>query len=84
MARVSTRRNQQPPVAPRTAGRVNPVRFLQETLNELKPPRTVWPSREETARLTVIVLILAGLMSAYLGGLDRIFDATFTRFVLLS
>ena len=82
MARASTRRNQ-PPVAPGTAGRVNPVRFLQETVNELKPPRTVWPSREETARLTVIVLILAGIMSAYLGGLDRLIDQTFTRWVLL-
>lgn len=83
MARVSTRRNQ-PPIAPRATGRPNPIRFVQETYNELKPPRTVWPSRDDTARLTVIVLILAGLVSAYLGGLDRFFDATFTRFVLLS
>jgi preprotein translocase SecE subunit len=82
LARASTRRNQ-PPVAPGAAGRINPVRFLQETVNELKPPRTVWPSREETARLTVIVLILAGIMSAYLGGLDRLIDQTFTRWVLL-
>lgn len=83
MARVSSRRNQQP-ASPGAGPRVNPVRFLQETVNELKPPRSVWPSREETARLTVIVLVLAGLMSAYLGGLDRLIDQTFTRFVLLS
>jgi preprotein translocase SecE subunit len=82
LARASTRRNQQP-ASPGAAGRINPVRFLQETVNELKPPRSVWPSREETARLTIIVLVLAGLMSLYLGGLDRLIDQTFTRFVLL-
>ncbi len=81
MARVSTRRNQ-PPVAPRAAGRPNPIRFIQETFNELKPPRTVWPSREETVRLTVIVLILAGAMSGYLWGMDKFFTATFVPFVL--
>ncbi len=81
MARVSTRRNQAP-ISPRNAGRVNPVRFLQETLNELKPPRSSWPTREETVRLTVIVIVLAGIMAFFLGGLDRLFAETFTRFVL--
>ena len=79
MARVSTRQNR--PVAPRAMGRVNPVEFLKETIGELR--KSVWPSREEVARLTAVVIVLAIVAGLFLGGLDRLFDATFTPFVLL-
>ncbi len=78
MARVSSRRNQ-PPISPRTAGRVNPVTFLQETVSELR--KAVWPSKEETTRLTVVVIVLAIVMSVFLGGLDRIFQTGFTQVI---
>ena len=78
MARVSSRRNQ-PPISPRTVGRVNPVTFLQETVSELR--KAVWPSKEETTRLTVVVIVLAIIMSIFLGGLDRIFQTVFTRVI---
>ena len=78
MARVSTRRNQ-PPISPRTVGRVNPVTFLQETVSELR--KSVWPSKEETTRLTVVVIVLAIAMSIFLGGLDRIFQTVFTQVI---
>ena len=78
MARVTTRGSR--PISPGIAGRVNPVEFLQETISELR--KSVWPSREETSRLTVIVLILAVVAAFFLGGMDQVFQQTFNRFVL--
>ena len=75
MARVSTRRTR--PIAP---GRIGPVTFLQETVSELR--KSVWPSREETARLTMVVIALSVAAAFYLGGLDRIFLETFNRFII--
>ena len=77
MARVSTR-------SPRTiaagSGRVSPVTFLQETFSELR--KSVWPSREETARLTVVVIVLSAVAAVFLGGLDQILDRSFVRYIL--
>ncbi len=70
MARASTRRPA--PISPRAVGRIGPVTFLRETISELR--KSVWPSREETARLTAIVIVLAIAMGFFLGLLDRIFD----------
>ena len=78
MARVSTRRTQ-PPIAPRAMGRVNPVTFMQEVVSELR--KSVWPTKEETARLTAVVIVLAIAVGVYLGGLDRIFFQIFNRFI---
>ena len=79
MARASTRRNTSP-MSPRAVGRVSPVTFIQETMAELR--KSVWPSREETARLTVVVIVLAGTLAAFLAGLDTILDFVFASFVL--
>ena len=78
MARVSTRGSR--PISAGIAGRVNPVAFLQETVSELR--KSVWPSREETSRLTMIVMVLSVAAAFFLGGLDQVFQQTFNRFVL--
>ena len=78
MARASTRRPS--PISPRAVGRIGPVGFLRETVSELR--KSVWPTKEETARLTVIVLVLAVAMGFFLGLLDRFFAEVFTRFIL--
>lgn len=78
MARVSTRSTRI--ISPGPAGRISPVTFLQETASELR--KSVWPSREETARLTAVVIALAVAAGFFLGGLDRIFAETFTKYVL--
>ncbi len=78
MARVSTRGSR--PISAGIAGRVNPVEFLQETISELR--KSVWPSREETARLTMIVMVLSVAAAFFLGGMDQVFQQTFNRFVL--
>ena len=77
MARASARRPS--PISPRSVGRVGPVGFLRETVSELR--KSVWPSKEETARLTVIVLVLAIAMGFFLGLLDRAFAEFFTRVI---
>ncbi len=77
MARVSARRPN--PMAPRAMGRVNPVTFMQEVISELR--KSVWPSREETARLTMVVIVLAIAVGVFLGGLDRVFAEVFNRFI---
>ena len=77
MARASTR--SQRIVAPSGGGRVGPVVFLQETYQELR--KSVWPSREETARLTMVVIVLAVAAGFFLGGLDRVFAELFSRII---
>jgi preprotein translocase SecE subunit len=41
----------------------------------------VWPSREETARLTMVVIVLAVAAGFFLGGLDRVFAELFNRVI---
>ena len=77
MARASTR--SQRIVAPSGGGRVGPIVFLQETYQELR--KSVWPSREETARLTMVVIVLAIAAGFFLGGLDRVFAELFSRII---
>ena len=77
MARASTR--SQRIVAPSGGGRVGPAVFLKETYQELR--KSVWPSREETARLTMVVIVLAIAAGFFLGGLDRVFAELFSRII---
>lgn len=53
-------------------GRINPVTFLREVVEELK--KSVWPTKQETMRLTGVVIALAVSVGFLLGGLDRIFE----------
>ena len=75
MARVSPRPTR--PMNPRSLGKMNPVTFLQETVSELR--KSVWPTREETARLTVVVIAVAVVMGIFLGLLDRVVAGGFTK-----
>ncbi len=77
MARVGTQQRNQSPISPRSVGRVSPILFLQEVISELR--KSVWPSREETARLTAIVIALSVVVGFFLGGLDRVFAELFNR-----
>lgn len=47
------------------------IDFLQEVRLELT--KVVWPKREEVIKLTLIVLIISGIIGAYVGGLDYAF-----------
>ncbi|OGN91386.1 MAG: preprotein translocase subunit SecE [Chloroflexi bacterium RBG_13_48_10] len=50
-------------------------KFFQETVGELR--KVSWPSRQEAIRLTEIVIIVIGVMSIILGGLDWIYAKFF-------
>lgn len=50
----------------------NPVKFIQQTKDELK--KVTWPTREKTIRLTGVVIIVSLIVSTYLGALDLGFN----------
>lgn len=43
-------------------------RWFADIITELR--KVVWPSRQDTVHLTVVVLIVAAIIGAALGGLD--------------
>ncbi len=45
-------------------------RFYRETVGELR--RVSWPTREEAINLTLLVLLVLGIMAAFLGTVDWI------------
>jgi preprotein translocase subunit SecE len=47
------------------------IRTLRETLAELR--KVTWPTRHEATQLTIIVLVVVGVMSAFLGAMDYVF-----------
>ncbi len=49
---------------------VNPVQFFREVVSELK--KVTWPSREETMKLTAVVIALSIIVGIFIGGLDAI------------
>ena len=55
--------------------RVFSARFIGETVSELR--RVTWPSREETIRLTTMVVAVAGAVGIFLGLVDLGFSRLF-------
>jgi len=49
-------------------GSVQPVQFVKEVIAELK--KVTWPTREETIKLTVMVIVISAVVGAFIGGLD--------------
>lgn len=50
------------------------TRYFRETVGELR--KVSWPTRQEATNLTIVVLIVIMIMSAYLG----VFDFVYSRF----
>jgi preprotein translocase subunit SecE len=58
----------------------NPVlRYFRETIAELR--KVNWPTRKDATQLTVIVLIVIGATSLFLGFMDLLF-ARFFAFII--
>ncbi|MBP1466997.1 preprotein translocase subunit SecE [Candidatus Chloroploca sp. M-50] len=57
------------------------VRRLRETRSELR--KVVWPTREETIRLTIVVLTISTIIGAILAVGDSIFLFLYTTLVSL-
>jgi len=64
-----------------TVQRFRPLQFFQEVISELR--KAVWPSREETIRLTWVVIVIAAFVGALLGTLDFSLSKTFTKYIIL-
>lgn len=47
---------------------VAPISFIKEVITELK--KVTWPTREETMKLTVMVIIISIVVGVFIGGLD--------------
>lgn len=47
-----------------------PIQFLREVVSELK--KVNWPTKNETIRLTGVVIIISAVVAAFIGGLDWI------------
>lgn len=56
------------PAMPKIA---SPVQFVREVITELK--KVTWPTREETIKLTLVVIVLSFLVGAFIGVLDITF-----------
>ncbi|MBI2640445.1 MAG: preprotein translocase subunit SecE [Candidatus Sungbacteria bacterium] len=54
--------------------------FLKESRIELK--KVTWPTREETIRYTMTVIVLSVAVALFLGGLDFIFQFILNNFIL--
>lgn len=50
-------------------------RILRDTRSELR--KVVWPTREQTTNLTVLVCVASVAVGAFLGGLDLLFAELF-------
>ena len=48
-----------------------PIAFVQEVIAELK--KVTWPTREETIKLTAVVIAISIIVGAFIGGLDSLF-----------
>ena len=64
--------------ATRPAGGV--VRFAQESWSELR--KVTWPTQEQVIRLTVLVVLISVLVSAYIFAFDNVFHLVVDKGVL--
>lgn len=62
-------------------GRIPINKVYNDTRSEIR--KITWPSREETIRLTIVVIALSIFMAAFLGlVVDGLFAQLYQRFVL--
>jgi len=62
-------------VSTNVARRAFNLRFVGETVSELR--RVTWPNREETTRLTIMVISVAVAVGIFLGLVDLVFSRVF-------
>ncbi len=52
----------------RSLPKAAPAKFIREVIAELK--KVTWPTRQETMKLTAVVIAISLLVGAFIGGLD--------------
>ena len=63
-------------ISPETTRRAGGFKLFGEVASELR--RVTWPTREETVRLTLIVLAISAAVGAFLGLVDIGFTRVFS------
>ena len=56
------------------------ITYLKESKIELK--KVTWPTREDTIRYTITVIVISGAVAIFLGGLDYLLQFALNRFIL--
>ena len=73
-----------PGLPPQTGGqsirRGSSFRFIGEAFAELR--RVTWPTRQETMRLSIMVVSVAAAVGLFLGAIDLVFSTLFDRLLL--
>ncbi|OGD86293.1 preprotein translocase subunit SecE [Candidatus Curtissbacteria bacterium RBG_13_35_7] len=59
---------------------LNPLAYIKESKAELD--KVEWPTRKETLRLTILVLVVSVIVGAYVSGLDAIFATLIEKFLI--
>jgi preprotein translocase subunit SecE len=49
----------------------SPIQFIRESIGELK--KVNWPTRNETIKLTVVVVAISLIVGVFIGGTDLLF-----------
>ncbi|MCR4325151.1 MAG: preprotein translocase subunit SecE [Candidatus Curtissbacteria bacterium] len=57
----------------------NPLSYLKESKAELE--KVVWPTRPETLRLTLVVIVVSVIVGAYVSGIDAILAKLTEKFL---
>ncbi len=60
-----------PASPPRPERHTSLARYLRDSRIELK--KVNWPTREQVTNLTIVVVVVCVVISAFLGGLDYLF-----------
>ena len=55
------------------------IRFLRETLDELR--KVVWPTPQELYRFTLVVIVTVVVIAAFIGAVDAGLQALTTHYV---
>ena len=53
------------------------IQYLKEVRFEMS--KVVWPTREEVAKLTILVLVISFIVGFYVSGLDYMFTRLLTQ-----
>lgn len=73
-------RGARPPAPAKRRFRLKAPSFLDEIISELK--KVTWPTREETAYLTMVVIVVAVAAGVILGAVDIFFNWLIDRLLL--
>ena len=57
----------------------NPLAYIKESKAELE--KVVWPTKQETLRLTLVVIAISIIVGAYIAGLDALFTLLVETFL---